>query len=173
MQLTKLIPTKTQTFLFAMWVWAWILFKLTLLANFMLKLVITHLPNYILPATDKTPVKIIKAIDGNGDDITNKLKLFMNLKWDETMFDDHGGIDLDTFFGYIDSAVVWVAYIFDYDIDDIASLEFINGVKPVDYFKKCIRFIIVDSGKKIMRKFNKDTTDFVEEDIMFGEVDFE
>jgi hypothetical protein len=179
----KSFPDKTRIFLFAFWIWTWILFKLTLMANFFLGLVIIHLPNYLMPTIkSKTPVKIIRAIDNNGDEITDKLNLFMNFKWDKNMFDDNGGIDLDIFFNYIGSSAVWIAYIFDYEIDNEMCEKFVNFIdltnldtterKPIDYFKKCIRIAVINTGEKIMYKLRQNNDNIQQEDVIFGEIDF-
>ena len=176
MNIKRFVPDKVKIFLFGMWLCAYMLFQFSRFINFTLGMIISYSPNYILPSINKTPVRILKALDMNGNEVTNKLKLFMNYKWDNSMFGDHGGIDLDPFFNYIGSACVWVAYIFEYDIDDIANLEFMENINEgasVALLKKCIRFILIDANKKIMKKVNKETQDITREDILFGEVDFE
>lgn len=171
------MPDKTKIFLFAFWVWTWILFKLTLVANYVLGAIIKHLPQYLMPGIKtKIPVTIIKAVDCNGTEVTDKLQMFMNFKWDKTMFDKHGGVDLDIFFKYIGSSVVWIAYILDYDINTPTCMHFMtlldNTDTPLDDFKKYIKIVVIDAGKKIMHKLNTNTTTIETEDISFGEVNF-
>jgi len=117
----------------ALYVWTWILFQLSRIGNFLLKIAIKTLPNIMLPdMTPKIPIKIIKAIDESGFDITKKLKMFMNFKWDKTHCDDEGGVDLDTFSEYIGSSIIMVAYIFDYDFNDEICDKFLEIIKSDD-----------------------------------------
>lgn len=176
------IPDKTRIFLLAFWVWTWILFKLTQYANFILGLIIIHLPKYLMPnIKSKTPIKIIKAMDGNGKEITDKLNMFINFKWDKNMFDTNGGVDLDIFFKYIGSSVIWVAYILDYEINNNMCTKFINFVSKVDtdkndytidHFKTYIKIAVIDIGSKIINKLQKDKKTIDSEEILFGEVNF-
>ena len=212
-KLSKCIPSRLQMFLFGFYIWTWILFQLTKVANIMLGLIIMYLPYYLIPnVTPKTPVKIIKAIDDQGNEITKQLKLFMNFKWDKTMCDE-GGIDLDIFAKYIKSSVIWIAYILEYEVGGelyngfTYAVELLDAIPVNDFLsdsnsdketienetiknetknkqnnkvssdflnclKKCIRLMIVNTDEKKIFKLNKDTTELIPEDIVFGEVNF-
>lgn len=170
------MPSKIKIFLFAFWMWTWILFKLTIIANYTLGIIITHLPKYLMPdIKTKTPINIIKAVDQNGIEITNKLQLFINFKWNKNMFDKNGGIDLDIFFTYIGSTVVWVAYVLDYDINNTCAqfIKLINhdNTKTLDTFTEYIKIAVIDTSTKIIHKLKQNNT-VEHEDILFGEVNF-
>ncbi|MGL5936554.1 MAG: hypothetical protein ACRCZI_13150 [Cetobacterium sp.] len=45
-----------------------------------------------------------------------------------------------------------------------------NGI-PLDYFKKCIRFIVIITSKKIVYKLKRHTEVLEKEEILFGEID--
>lgn len=192
------LPDRVRIFMLALYVWTYILFYITKLANFMLMLIITYLPNLFTPTVKpKTPITVLKAVNDVGDDITKKLNMFMKFKWDEEICDGRGGIDLDTFSEYISSSIIWISYIINYDIDDTISKNFIkytqlldgfvepqlevcdsksdktevnNGI-PLEYFKKCIRFIIINTTKKVVYKLKKNTEVLEPEEILFGEID--
>lgn len=205
--LTYYFPSKLRIFMFGFYIWTWVLLQFVIFANFILKSVITYSPTFFLPDVNpKIPIKIVKAMDDKGNNITKQLKMFMNFKWDPEMCDDAGGIDLDIFAEYIGSAIVWIAYIMEYDIDDKICEKFIEmatKVKKYDetennkdilsnadtdndsnldinisepnklnYFKKCIRIICINTSKKIAYKLKKNTTTLDAEDILFGELDF-
>ena len=120
-------------------------------------------------------------MDGNGKEITDKLNMFINFKWDKNMFDTNGGVDLDIFFKYIGSSVIWVAYILDYEINNNMCTKFINFVSKVDtdkndytidHFKTYIKIAVIDIGSKIINKLQKDKKTIDSEEILFGEVNF-
>lgn len=126
------VPSKIDIVLLFIDIWSWIAMRWVQLLNFILRSIILCTPTSVLPNfTPKIPVKIIKAMDDNGNEITKQLKIFMKFKWDNEMCDDRGGVDLDTFTKYIGSTVVWVAYILDYDIDDDLCEKFMNIVNII------------------------------------------
>jgi hypothetical protein len=107
--LIKYLPDKTKIFLAAFWIWTWILFWISRLTNYILYLLLTWIPNGLTPKlTQKTPVYILEAKDGEGNLITNKLNLLLNLKWDKEMCDGRGGIDLDKFADYLGTSIIWM-----------------------------------------------------------------
>lgn len=214
-----MIPGKLQIVLFFLYVWTFVLFYMSKVANIILGALIRYLPNILMPSVSHSaPIKIIKATDGNGVEITKRLEMFMKFKWDESMC-DNGGIDLDIFFKYIGSTVIWVAYMFDYEITQNTATQFLTLIDDIeeyiktgqhesdvksditdvnkdlnqnssdsadspdsprtpetpeilDQFKKCIRFLVVDSNKKMSYKLGKDSIAIEAEDILFGEVNF-
>lgn len=190
--ITRQFPSKIRIFLFAFYIWTWILFQLTRVTNMSLGLIIAYLPTMLMPSVShKAPIKIIRATDDKGNEMTKQLEMFMKFKWDKSMCDDHGGIDLDVFVKYIGSSIVWIAYIMDYDIDDNTCNRFLSMVEDlnsldddksdatirnnkltVNHFKKCVRLIVINTGKKIVHKLNGGTAELVPEDILFGEIDF-
>ena len=172
------IPVKTKIFLAAFWMWTWILFQISNMFNKMLKFVLYWIPNNFTPTfetiTSKPNIKLIEARDGFGKVITNKLKLFMNLKWDKTMCDDKGGVDLDIFCKHIGSSIVWVVYLLDYEINPIYD-EFVTSIQENNFnmnkVHKFIKTAIIDISNKVIKKFDTYTNQ-TEESILFGEVNF-
>jgi hypothetical protein len=177
------ISAKTKIFLAAFWSWTWILFQLSNLSNKILKFVIYWLPNNVTPTfenlvVNKKPIKLLEARDGFGKIITNKLKLFMNLKWDKTMCDDKGGVDLDMFCKYIGSSVIWVIYLMEYEVNPIYH-KFITDVQTDQFnmnaMHKFIKTAVIDISNKIIKKFdsiNDNNTNCSTDSILFGEINF-
>jgi hypothetical protein len=195
--LLSLIPSGMQMFLFAFYIWTWMLFQLTRVLNNILGLILIYVPNYLTPSNitqclnSNIPVQIVKAFDDNGNDITEKLKLFMNFKWDRDMCDDKGGIDLDTFLNYLNTSFIWISYIMKYDINIISYLNFtdfvsnmgedgLGKVGKIDELKKCIQMMVVNTSKKIIHRLKEnkeasrsdDLFSIEIDDIVFGEVEF-
>lgn len=188
-------PTKMQIVLIGVYLYTTILLRLSQVFNIMLGLMIKHMPDVLFPSTN-SPIKIINAIDERGVNIAKKLEAFIYYKWDKTMCDDQGGIDLDKFSEWIGSSVIWVAYIMDYDIKPADCENFLQFIKTagssstnspkstdsntdgdiklhsIDHFKKIIRVIVINTSKKIVYKINKATETLEAEDMLFGEVDF-
>lgn len=192
------IPDRVRIFMFALYIWTYVLYYLTKFANFLLMLVISYLPNIFMPdVKPKAPVRVLKAVDETGFDITKKLNMFMKFKWDTDLCDDRGGIDLDVFSNYISSSIIWVSYILEYDINGNISNSFMDYIQwlekndkidpsdektnngsektvdtDVDFFKRCIRQILINTSKKVVYKIKKHTEVIESEDILFGEIDF-
>jgi hypothetical protein len=188
-----LIPDRTRIFLAALYIWTWILFKLSLIVNVLLGLFLSCFPNDLIPnIKSKTPVKIIEANDDDGNIITNKLKLYMNMYWDKTMCDDKGGVNLDRFASYLNTTMIWVNYLLDCEKEKEEENNNISGVSSdsdeYGYYNKLYNrkkkvyestpkqkhsmpmIAIINIGKKVIRKIsNAIETD---EDINFGEINF-
>ena len=176
------IPYKIQIFLFGLYVWTWIFFQINKFIGFILASIIKYMPDHLISVTPIIPVKILKAFDGKNNDITNRLRFFMNYSWDNEMCDEQGGVDLEPFCNYISSSVVWVAYYFDFQVDEnvcnqfsylVELVEEKGGVFPNDEnnpFKKNIKFILIDTCKKIIYRLKEDKIE--KQDIIFGEIGF-
>ena len=173
-------PNRVQVFMMCIYMWSWFILQLNILANLMLKAVIIIVPNLMLvDIKPNTPLRIIKAIDSSGYDITKKLNIFINFKWDNDC------IDLDSFCEYIGSSVIWVTYVLECDISEETCDKFLNFVKSIETsddslpiekvnileFKKHIRTIVVNTSKKIVYKLKEDK--LILEDIVFGEIEFD
>jgi hypothetical protein len=201
-RVTEYLPDRIRIFMAATYVWAVILFYIVKFANIMLGLIIMYLPTLFLPRVNpKNSIKILKAVDDRGNEITKQLNMFMLFKWDKEMCDDKGGIDLDKFTDYIGSTLIWVAYILDYDISEDSCKQFLSFLPPeafektppdecesdqddnsdrtktsvlphVNCIKKCIRYIFINTSKRIMYKLKKSSDEIIAEDIVFGEVNF-
>lgn len=189
----KIFPSRLQMFLYAFYVWSFVLFYLSRLANFTLGLIITYLPTLFIPkVSPAAPIKVLRAFDDRGRDITKRLCMFMKFKWDKQIGDD-GGVDLDKFVEHIGSSIIWVAYIMEYEISDTMFhnfLSLINSIEqntdtssnatvscdnidhPIDYFKRCVKFVIINTSKKVIYKLKKGTKELEPEPILFGEIDF-
>jgi hypothetical protein len=170
-----------------LYMWVWFLIQLNNLGNLMLKLIIIGIPNSIMPnITPDIPIRVIKAVNENGFDITKKLNMFMNYKWDLDMCDD-GGIDLDSFCEWIGSNIIWISYILECDISNENCdkfLTFIKKIEPNDEsaspieidslykFKKHLRIMVVDVSKKVVYKLKNNSVKLTEENILFGEISF-
>lgn len=176
------IPYKLKIFLFALYCWTLVFFYISKIFNFILGSAVTYFPDYLfLNISNKPPVKILHASNKNGDILTNKLQTFLNIKWDKTLCDDRGGLDLDKFSKYVNSSVIFVAYILDIDINAIANkannflnntLEFTKEENSdnLSFLTKNIRIIVIDIGEKIISKLKNN--ELIQDDILFDEIDF-
>lgn len=175
-----LVPNQMQVFMAALYMWAWIMLQLNILAKLMLKLVIIAIPNAMQPnLTPNMPLRIIKAVDEQGYDITRKLTSFMKFRWDTDC------IDLDDFCEWIGSGVIWISYILECDISNETCDKFLSFIKSLESskdsipaekvnifeFQKHIRTIVVNTSKKIVYKLKEDKV--IPEDIVFGEIEFD
>jgi hypothetical protein len=195
---------KVRTIVFMLYIWTCIIYQFTRFVDFILMCIISYIPNILVPnISSKTPVRILRATDQYGNDITKKLKLFMRFRWDYEINNEEGdtnngfdinngytgGIDLDAFIDYIGASVIWIAYVFEYDIDDIIFSELINLIhssklfgstkshvitKPIEYFRRTIRFLSIVTEQKMMYKLNNDAypAPIKKEPITFGEINF-
>ncbi len=161
------IPHRAQIFLGAFWLWTWILLQFNKLNQFILSGILIWVPDNFIPMlrTKKVPVKLVKVIDKNGKNITNKLNLFLNLKWDDR------GVDIRDFARYVGTTVIWAAYLLEYELSPIYD-EFIFSTKSEDFcgkdFDKLFKAIIIDVSNKLIYRIGKETPD----NILFGQVTF-
>lgn len=181
------MPYKVHILLTALYIWTWIFFQLNKLTGFILESIIKYAPDYLLPnytlsgTNPKIPIKVIRAFSANHQDITKRLKFFMNLKWDPDMCDYKGGVDLDTFSQYIESGIIYIAYVFDYQINLNTLDKFLDLIETAeenggDYdsddelasFKQYVNIAIINIGKKIVTKLKNGKLE--NEDILFGEL---
>jgi len=183
----KFTPNRVKILMGALYCWAFLLLQLNMLGNLMLRLLITVIPNMVLPSiVPDTPIRIVKAFDQSGFDITKKLNIFMNFKWDAEMSNENGGIDLDAFCEYIGSSIIWICYTLEQDISIESCDKFLNFIKNIESaddsepkkidnifsFKKHMRTIVVNTSKKVIYKLKHNINEVSPEDIVFGEVDF-
>lgn len=178
MNIKEYIPDKTKIFLSAFYIWTWIIFQMTQAFNYMLSLIIKSAPDAMIiynfgRFNKNNNVSILKASSGNSTEITNKLKLWLNLKWDKNACDDTGGANLDQFAQYAGVSVLWIGYLLNYDKQDEYkqfSDSMDNGVVDYNKLTNLIKYIAIDFNKKIIYRFlNNETT---QEDMLFGEVNF-
>lgn len=170
------IPLKTKIFLAAFWLWTWILFQFNKACAMVLGSILTHMPNEYIPRMkDRTPVRVICAHDERENDITNKMRLFLNTQWNHTVNDGRGGVYIEQFAKQIGTTIIYMAYIFDYDFDPKYS-DFIESTqqpgRPSKAYKEAICNIIIDIGTKIVlsERWNRQTE---KSSLLFGGVSFD
>lgn len=177
------LPDKTTIFLCIYFMYTWVLFQFSMFIRCMFGLYLANIPNYFVPnIPHDIDIKLIHAIDGNGNNVLNKLKVYMYFNWDKTMFEEHGGIDLDKFLTLINSSVLFLVYIVDIDLpynefkNLVKNIEIINITKEIEetmeYFKKHIHIALIDKPDKLIYKSKNLNTDVIKSDILFGEINF-
>jgi len=165
------LPDKTKIFLGAPWLWTWILLQFNKLCQTILHGILYWVPNNYIPiftkCLNKSPVKLIKAMDMRGNDITNKLNLFLNLRWDDSL----GGVDIKDFARYLGTTFIWVIYLLEYELSPIYN-DFIKSIHSKKFnnkdFNKLFKALVIDLSKKIIYRLEKN----IEEDLVFGETVF-
>ena len=69
------------------------------------------------------------------------------------MCDEKGGVDLDRFAQYLGVSVLWVAYLFEYELNEEYN-DFINSTKNGDLqfkdFDKLLKAVLIDFKNKII-----------------------
>lgn len=179
------LPDKTQLFLAAFWTWTWILLQFNKLCQVILHSILAWAPDSCIPTIpsylNRTPIKLIKAFDKEGNAITNKLNLFLNLRWDpeievnsETNEDNtpvSGGVDINDFGRYVGTTAIWAAYLLDYKLSPIYN-EFIESTKNKCFsskdFDKLFKAILIDISNKLVYRLGSERS----EPLQFGEVAF-
>ncbi len=172
MNIVEYIPDRTKIFLAVFWLWTWILLQFNKACAMLLQLILEWVPDNFVPAiTNKSTVHAVNAVDGQGNNITNKLKLFLNLNWDKEMFDGEGGVDIDNFAKHVGSSLIWIAYILEYELSP-AYNDFINASKESDFgakdFNKLLKAVLIDVSTKLVHNLSTQQSS----PIMFGEVNF-
>lgn len=175
------LPDRTKIFFSALWFWVYVMFYFMKCFNCVLGLVLTHTPNSLLiykPLNIKSRSKnsreirpiIIEARNGN-DDITNKIKAIVDMKWDSDINNEggetqkiFGGLnikDITDIYPSISTSVVWISYLFEIDkkLADMGDEE----------LGKSIKQMLVDFGDKSLYR-KSDLQD--KEKAMFGEIPF-
>jgi hypothetical protein len=124
-------------------------------------------PHHDIPVKDPRPT-IVEARNGD-EDMTNKLKAIINMKWDSDINNDgektiFGGLnisDMIDVFPKLSTAVIWISYLFEVD----KKLSDMND----DELGKNIKYMLISfSDKAIYRTPNLEK----KEKAMFGEVPF-
>jgi hypothetical protein len=169
------IPDRTKIFLSAIVFWAYIMYYITKLINMCLYLFIEYTPDSFLifrpkRKTDTKIPEILKAKihDKNSDkvnvDISNKLNMLLNCKWDEDI-GDSGGIrikDLVSKYKSISTSIMYISYLFEID----KKLESISA----EDIGKSIKYMLVNINEKILyRDVDLKTPEY----IIFGEIPFD
>jgi hypothetical protein len=167
----KYLPDRAQLFLAAFWLWTWLLFQFNKLCGVILKCILIWVPDNYVPviARSAVPVKILKACDAGGNTITNKLQLFLNMKWDLDLFDGKGGIDIEQFVKCVGSSIIWVAYILEYELGpsyDAYMRLMQEGNFAPNAVSKLLRAITIDAKNKLLYKLGNI------DHMLFDEVNF-
>ena len=178
-------PDKAKIFITALYCWGVLIYYLSSIFNFGLRLVLVYLPDSMvvnpleyLPISNKTPKpKILTASIGDGSmpttPFTNKLKMLIAHKWDENIGDAPlgsdtvlGGLNLKAVaqvYPDIKQVFLVAKYLFETNMDKIPDKELRNQVK----------FIFVDFAKKVIyRDENTHGPDAKSEKVKFGDVPF-
>ena len=160
------LPNRTKIFLTALWFWIYITYYFNIIICYFLRFILVNTPDSCIAFQSKFIIKkentphIIKAeIDSN--DITNKIKLLINLCWDNEI-SDLGGVnvkDLLSRYPQISSSALWISYIFNFE-------KKIQNMTDEEIGKKVKHIIICFTDKVIYRD------DGSNEDILFGEIPF-
>lgn len=164
----KDLPDRTKIFLSALWFWVFIAYYFNKLFGCMLGFVLNYTPDScvvfhpkLLTEKKDTP-KILDARLGE-EEITNKLKMLVNAKWDSEI-PELGGVnvkDLVSNYPALSTSVIWISYLFEMDkkLKNMSDEE----------IGKSIRCMLINvSDKVIYREPSLET----EEDILFGEIPF-
>ncbi len=128
------------------------------------------MPDGLVPSIPvKVPIKVLSAKDNNGRAITNKLNLFLSLRWDKEINDGKGGIDVNEFARQLGATIIWAAYLLEYQLGPMYN-EFILATKQ-DFklrdFDKLLRAVIIDVGNKLIYRDGGAV-----EQLHFGELGF-
>ena len=161
------IPNRTKIFLSALWFWMYITYCLNIMFCFVLKLILSNTPDSciafqstIMKKAESTP-EIIEAKLGT-ETITNKIKLLVNLYWDDEI-SDVGGVnikDLLTCLPTLSKSVVWISYICDFK----------NKIQTMtdEEIGKQVKHMLINITDKIIYR----NSDEEEEEILFGAIPF-
>ena len=159
------LPDRTKIFLSALWFWVYIVYYFNVIICYLLRFVLVNTPDSciafqskIIKKKDNVP-EIIKATMGS-DVITNKIKLLINLCWDNEI-SDLGGVnvkDLIERFPSISSSSILISYIFDLE----KKIKNMNA----EEIGKTIKHIMINFTDKVIYRDNKS------EEMLFGEIPF-
>jgi hypothetical protein len=163
------IPDRTKIFLSALWFWAYILYFITKVLNVFLCVFITYTPDSFLifrprHTTDNKIPEILEAKLNNDVDISNKLNMLLNWKWDGDI-GDSGGIrirDMVEKYKSISTSIVWISYLFEID-------KKLESMSDAD-IGKSIKYMLVNINEKVLYR---DADLKIPEDILFGEIPFD
>ena len=167
---------KAKIFMSAIWLYSWVIFCLTKIFNYCLYLALSYVPDQFIIYNfmkKRDNICILLAKDGRGKTITNKLKLFMDLK----SVDKNGEItfSINEFGQFIKTTFIWLAYIFKIEGENykylINSLD--KNTFQVKDMEKAVNFLIVEIGEKMLLKFKNGellSEAVTKEDILFGDI---
>jgi hypothetical protein len=163
------MPDRTKIFLSAIVFWAYILYYMTKFINMCLCVFIDYTPDSFLIFRPKRNVdtkipEILEAKINDNTDISNKLNMLLNCKWDEDV-GDSGGIrvkDIVEKYKFISTSIVWISYLFEID-------KKLESMSDVD-IGKSIKYMLVNINEKVLYRDGDLKTP---EDILFGEIPFD
>lgn len=175
----KEISTRLTIFMQVFYLWTLMVFYLSTFVNYLLGIVIRTFPDNMIPPIRGYPVNVVKAVDESGNEITNKLNLFMKYAINITSGED-SIFDLDMFYEYIGSSIIWIMYIMEYDdipvYKDLADVCNSGNPQDISVFmqnnaNRFVSEILIDNIKKKIYRIEKNNI-CIEQDILFGEVEF-
>ncbi len=164
------IPDRVQIFMASFWLWTWFLLQFSRICQIMLKFILKWVPDNYLPGLPeclkKSPIKLVRALDHKGRNITNRLNLFLNLTWDNKIENETGeqvgGINVSTFSRYIETTAIWIVYLLEYNIN------LFDDEIDESSFEELLKAIWVDVEKKLVYRQG----DSDESPLLFGELTF-
>lgn len=122
---------KVQIILYVTWMWAWVGLYTAKTFEYIFKMILTVPDDWLFPlnsivkdikTTDKKPIQILNAFKENGEEITNKLKLFLHYYWTEAMADsahDQNGFDFRKFSALVQTPLMFCSYIVKDTLDKV------------------------------------------------------
>jgi hypothetical protein len=162
------MPDRTKIFLSALVFWAYIMYYITKFMNVCLCIFIDYTPDSFLifrpnRNVDKKIPEILEAKINENKDISNKLNMLLNWKWDDDV-GDSGGIrvkDIVEKYKSISTSIVWISYLFEID-------KKLENMSDAD-IGKSIKYMLVNINEKVLYR---DADLKTPEDMVFGEIPF-
>lgn len=163
---------KIRVILFVTWVWAWVGLKITKMFELAFRLVLAmpnswlKLPPGTVTNTSGKKINILNAYSESGDDITNKLRLFLRWYWEKGGDDsahDSNGFDFKYLAKMVNCSMLYCSYI-------LADAD--GKIDPNTFWRDIHRFIIEqDAEGKCYRYTKPDLSD--KQTLFLGHVDFD
>lgn len=132
--------SRVKIFMFAMYVWAFILYNLTRLSGWCLMTFMRMVPDSCSPRglpLIKPPVNVVEAgvklRDGSTAKVTNRLSMFIGSKWKSV--NNSPSIDLDRLADAMGWVMLWICYTKEIDLEDTEDAER-AFVKAIDFVEK-------------------------------------
>lgn len=163
---------KIRVILFVTWVWAWVGLKITKMFELAFRLVLAMPNNWLkIPQGDITntagkKISILNAYSESGDDITNKLRLFLRWYWEkggDASAHDSNGFDFKYLAKMVNCSMLYCSYI-------LADAD--GKIDPNTFWRDIHRFIIEqDAEGKCYRYTKPDLSD--KQTLFLRHVDFD
>jgi len=163
---------KVRLFMFITWLWAWLGIYMIKLFEFMFRLIL-YIPNSYLEFIPSSEIKtssnnyvhIINTFDERGNDITNKVKLFLKYYWEKTGPDtlcDVNSFNFNKLSNMLNISVMVCSYILS-NSNDMDNKTFFNELKNIILEKENNNtFISYESDMSDRKKVFLDYVNFEE-----------